>query len=120
MLTLDKPSQNWIELQGTQQVLEHWSARERKSQAFSVRMLLVKETSVFHLLINPYQQCGGKRWWNKGINYPAEEVSSALKANAERWEMQGQRGALGQSTAKNRGLEKEVDSDIFPVVENDK
>ena len=34
--------------------------------------------------------------------------------------MQGQRGALGQSTAKNRGLEKEVDSDIFPVVENDK
>lgn len=83
-------------------------------------MLLVKDTSVFLLFINPYQQCGRKRWWNKGINDPAEEVSSALIANAERWAMQGQAGALGQNTAKNRGLEKEADSDKFPVVEDDK
>lgn len=63
-------------------------------------------------------------WWKKmvkqGINYPAEEVSSVLIANAEGWEMQGQAGALGQNTAKNRGLEKEVDGDKFPVAENDK
>lgn len=32
----------------------------------------------------------------------------------------GTERGMGQSTAKNRGLEKEVDSDIFPVVENDK
>lgn len=34
--------------------------------------------------------------------------------------MQGQAGALGQNTAKDRGLEKEADSDKFPVVEDDK
>lgn len=55
----------------------------------------------------------------QGINYPAKEVSSVLIASMKDGNAGTGRGT-GTEHGKNRGLEKEVDGDKFPVAENDK
>ena len=68
-----------------------------RSQTFGARsgVSSIKEASVFLSLASPHQPWCGKRWWNKGIKCPAEEVSRAPTANVEKQEMQGQARALG-------------------------